>query len=147
PPAPRCRQPGAPAASGGRAAAPPRIPRAAGGGAARAAPAPSRGGAGAPPAAAPRGGAGGERAAEVHLLQPFPALCAAGAEHPPRSIPRRRAPHPRSADLAGELNICSHDDSRHPRGCLVQRGLAGGAAPARPAAMHRASSLLHHVPG
>lgn len=50
-------------------------------------------------------------------------------------------------DLAGELNICSHDDSRHARGCLVQRGPAGGAAPARPAAMHRTSSLLHHVPG
>lgn len=50
-------------------------------------------------------------------------------------------------DVAGELNTRSHDDSRHARGCLVQRGLAGGAAPARPAAMHRASSLLHHVPG
>lgn len=45
------------------------------------------------------------------------------------------------------LNTLSHDDPRHARGCSVQRGLAGGAAPARPAAMHRASSLLHHVPG
>lgn len=42
---------------------------------------------------------------------------------------------------------CYHDDSRDPGGCPVQCGPAGGAAPPRPAAMHRAPSLLHHVPG
>lgn len=42
---------------------------------------------------------------------------------------------------------CCHDDPRDPGGCPVQRGPAGGVAPSRPAAMHRAPSFLHHVPG
>lgn len=50
-------------------------------------------------------------------------------------------------DLVWKLNIQNHDHSRHAGGCLVQRGLAGGAASARPAAMHRTTSILHHVPG
>ncbi len=33
------------------------------------------------------------------------------------------------------------------RGCPLQCGPAGGAAPPGPAAVHRAPSLLHHVPG
>lgn len=49
--------------------------------------------------------------------------------------------------LVWKLNIQNHDHSRHTRGCLVQRGLTGGAASAGPAAMHRTASILHHVPG
>lgn len=54
---------------------------------------PSRGGGrGSPPAAAATTAAvaerrGRRRAAEVHLLQPFPALCAGGAEHPSIAAP------------------------------------------------------------
>lgn len=50
-------------------------------------------------------------------------------------------------DLAWKLNSWHHDDPRHAGGCPVQCGPVGGAATARPAAMHRAASLLHHVPG
>lgn len=50
-------------------------------------------------------------------------------------------------DLVQRLNIQNHDDSRYVRGCPVQCGLAGGAASSRPAAMHRTTSILHHVPG
>lgn len=42
---------------------------------------------------------------------------------------------------------CYHDNPRDPGGCPVQCGPAGGAAPPGPAAMHRAASLLYHVPG
>lgn len=45
------------------------------------------------------------------------------------------------------MTPCYHDDPRDPGGCPVQCGPAGGAAPSGPAAMHRAPSLLHHVPG
>lgn len=45
------------------------------------------------------------------------------------------------------MTPCYHDDSRDPGGCPVQCGPAGGATPPRPAAMHRAPSLLYHVPG
>lgn len=63
------------------------------------------------------------RAAEVHLLQPFPALCAGGAEHPPRSIPRRRASHPPSAgERAG-----------------VGAGLRGGCAAPSPPSLRGAA--------
>lgn len=50
-------------------------------------------------------------------------------------------------DLVWKLNNWHHDDPRHTGGCPVQCGPAGGAAAARPAAMHRATSLLHYVPG
>lgn len=71
------------------------------------------------------------RAAEVHLLQPFPALCAGGAEHPPRSIPRRRASHPPSAgERAG-----------------VGAGLRGGcAAPSPPSLRGAAPAAEPHLP-
>lgn len=41
----------------------------------------------------------------------------------------------------------SHDHPRHFGRCPVQRGPAGGTAPPRSAAMHRAPAILHHVPG
>lgn len=45
------------------------------------------------------------------------------------------------------VTLCCHDDPRDPGGCPVQRGPAGGVASPRPAAMYRAPSFLHHVPG
>lgn len=49
--------------------------------------------------------------------------------------------------LSVEYRSCHHDHPRDAGRCLVQRGPAGRAAPPRPAAMHRASAFLHHVPG
>lgn len=41
----------------------------------------------------------------------------------------------------------SHDNPRDSGGCAVQRGPVGGVAAPRPAAMHRATTVLHYVPG